>query len=72
MGTSLEALRRPGLTHTLELDDTGFVLRRRANADPEAFNHLVREAINSAGSEYVALPRPGRGSGYGQLVIVTY
>lgn len=61
-----------GPAHTVELDETGFVLRRRSTADPDAFNGLVREPIENAGSDYVALPSPAGAGGYDQLIVVLY
>ena len=70
MGQFLESLRRSGDCHLVEPTENGFAIVRRDSHRSEAFNLLVREAVERSGSDYVALPRTDGSSGYDQVFII--
>lgn len=70
MGMSLKRLREVGQAHLVEDDQLGFTIARRGPDQAEAFNHLVRTALDEAGNDYVAFPRSDGAAGYESVFIV--
>jgi hypothetical protein len=70
MGISIQSLRRPDALYVVEDGQEGFALTRANDADPERFNGLVRQILNAASADYVALPRPDGHSGYDGVFIL--
>ncbi|WP_029416887.1 hypothetical protein [Brevundimonas bacteroides] len=69
MPISLTQLRSATPGQFVEFDETGFSIERR-DSDPNAFNRLVREALDSAGTEFVAFPTTDGRTGYAALYVV--
>lgn len=65
MGKLLENLERAAEPYIVARDDSSLIL----SGSGEAFDKLVRQAIETAGDEFVALP-VGGATGYERLVIL--
>ena len=68
----LDKLRNASAICEVERAGAGFVVIRRRQADGDAFNALVREAIEGAGQDYVALPVTDGSAGYDRVVIIPF
>lgn len=69
MALSLTQLRLKAAEHRIDADDGGFSIEPR-KADGEAFNRLVREALDNSGNGFVAFPQTNGRSGYAALYVI--
>jgi len=70
MRLSLRQLRQNSDHYHVEPHDAGFAILKTARADGAAFHALVQDALNSAGEEFVALPRSDGSAGYDGVFII--
>ncbi len=71
MGGYLQSLRKDGPAHKVVAGSDGFAIVPRETADAEAFNKLVRDAVERSGSDFVAFPRVS-GGGYDRVDIIPF
>ncbi len=71
MPLSLDQLRREAAALIVEGDEVGFSIDRQG-ADPDMFNRLVREALDSAGTDFAAFPRTDGRTGYCALYVIPF
>ena len=69
MPLSLTELRRAAADHIVQADECGFNIERQ-DLKRDAFNRLVREAIDSAGLDFVAFPQTDGHRGYSSLYVI--
>ena len=67
---TLETLRAPSPHHRVEEAEDGFFIVRAEAAAASQFDALVREAMQRAGDEYLALPVAEGGPGYSRVFIL--
>jgi hypothetical protein len=70
MDLSLQTLHHPDPLYDIEDSTDGFSLVRAASADAETFNGLVRQILDKAGRDFVALPRSDGRTGYDGVFIL--
>jgi hypothetical protein len=70
MDLSLQTLPRPDPLYEIEENAEGFALLRASSADADAFNGLVRRILDTAGFDFVALPRSDGRTGYDGVFIL--
>ena len=67
---SLQTLRAPGQHHRVEETEGGFFIVRAEPETANQFDALVREAMQQAGDEHLALPVAEGGPGYSRVFIL--
>lgn len=70
MGLTLDALLHAGQGRRLEDGGTGFRILPGAHEAPDDFSRFVREVLDSAGSEFVALPVSDGRVGYDEVYVI--
>lgn len=72
MKLSVQQLRNCADRYLVEPTDAGFVILKTPKTDAAAFDALVRDAIDSSGQEFVALPRTDGWAGYDGVFIIPF
>ena len=71
MSLSLQELRKVASRNTVHNGAEGFSIERR-DVEPETFNRLVREAVESSGQDFVAFPQTDGHRGYSALYVLPF